>query len=329
MKLNLQQFLDRHFDHDLVWATSRWGELKGAPAAALPCPGAHKHTSPTLDDHTVLIIPPDGWPFIKCLHVSCKEEVREANRELRRALEEAVLTRELDFTLPVMSAEVRREMSERALLRERASLLKPKILAEPWEVEAIAAASPDVLEPDDDQGLALLSLFEPDDVVWIGEPNWTGRPYSAKNFRTVREWFSHAQEWPQFTCPNTFKPGSFSRSNSNVVARRFLVVESDKLSKPEQGAILRWCIGKGLHLRAVVDTMNRSLHGWFDFPEKDADQWITLLTELGCDSATMRASQPVRLAGALRQGTPHRHKLLYIDFKKPAETAAAPGGSHE
>jgi len=37
---------------------------------------------------------------------------------------------------------------------------------------------------------------------------------------------------------STFKPGSMSRSNENVVARRFLVVESDSLSKEDQSAIV-------------------------------------------------------------------------------------------
>jgi hypothetical protein len=97
-----------------------------------------------------------------------------------------------------------------------------------------------------------------------------------------------------------FHPGTISRSDSNVAVRRFLVVESDKLTKDESGAI--FCLLRHkLKLRAVVDTGNKSLHGWFDYPDEDnVEQLKAFLPELGCDPKMFGASQPARLAGQLR-----------------------------
>jgi hypothetical protein len=50
----------------------------------------------------------------------------------------------------------------------------------------------------------------------------------------------------------------------------------------------------------VVDSGNKSLHGWFEMNEKITEQQRFFLRQLGADVNTMRPSQPVRLPGAIR-----------------------------
>ncbi len=113
-------------------------------------------------------------------------------------------------------------------------------------------------------------------------------------------------------CPSTFQPGSFQRSNEKIVARRFLVVESDTLDKNQVGAVFRWLRdGVGMRLAAIIDTAGKSLHAWFDYPEEAVvDELKVMLPVLGCDPKLFTPSQPVRLPGALRDSR-FQH-LVYI-----------------
>jgi hypothetical protein len=68
----------------------------------------------------------------------------------------------------------------------------------------------------------------------------------------------------------------------------------------------------GLDLVAVVDTVGKSLHGWFVYPEMEhvVDELKLVLPALQCDPKLFTASQPVRLPGALRNGSFQR--LVYL-----------------
>jgi hypothetical protein len=124
---------------------------------------------------------------------------------------------------------------------------------------------------------------------------------------------THSSAPGQYVCPAVFKEGSFSRGNANIVARRFLVVESDVLTKDQVGGVFSWLKGKvGLRLRAIVDTAGKSLHGWFDFPDPGVLEDLRVaLPQLGCDAKLFTASQPVRLPGALRNG--RYQKLVWLE----------------
>jgi hypothetical protein len=92
---------------------------------------------------------------------------------------------------------------------------------------------------------------------------------------------------------------------------RFLVVESDTLSKAEIAAVFGWC-RQFLSLRGIVDTGGKSLHGWFDYPTTaQLHELRGILPRLGCDPALFKPSQPCRLPGA-RRGE-RVQSLLYLD----------------
>jgi hypothetical protein len=162
----------------------------------------------------------------------------------------------------------------------------------------------------------ILFLFDDDDVVWIGrDVKDSGSPRHVWRFRPVTEWYQSYACPGAFICPSTFKPGVYSRTTENVVARKYLVVESDLLSRDEVGSIFRWMESQGYILRAVVDTAGKSLHGWFDYPDpKIIPSLKRELTALKCDPKMFGASQPCRLPGSLRDGKFQR--LIYFNNSK-------------
>lgn len=170
--------------------------------------------------------------------------------------------------------------------------------------------------------LHLAGLFGSGDVLWIGDTKDScladaderRKEYCRAHFRPVREWLKLIAAPGQFTCPNVFKGGVHSRSNANVSARRFLVVESDVLTKDEMKALFTW-LAQFIRLRAVVDTAGRSLHGWFETPKEKAERELrVILPAMGCDPALFKLSQPCRLPGAARGEK--RQLLLWLDGKE-------------
>ncbi len=155
-------------------------------------------------------------------------------------------------------------------------------------------------------------MFEPEDIIWIGELNHTGKPLNRKNFRERDYWVDQLDELSNYICPAVYTPDVYSRADSNVAVRKFLVVESDTLSRDQVGAVFRLLMHK-LTLRAVVDTGGKSLHGWFDCPNQDELADIkAFLPELGCDPKMFGASQPCRLAGRKRENG-NWQRLVYLN----------------
>jgi hypothetical protein len=195
------------------------------------------------------------------------------------------------------------------------SSLAPILKRFQWKYEEIKASSPSAISDDDVAGQwkQIVGIFKPGDVLWIGDTYDSGSSRHQANFKSVEEWLKAPTLAGQFTCPAAFKNASFSRSNDNVLQRRFLVVESDILSKDQVGAVFKFLRDEvGLRLRAIVDTAGKSLHGWFDFPKKAVlEELEIILPRLGCDPGLFRPSQPCRLPGAMRDGKFQR--LIYLD----------------
>lgn len=177
------------------------------------------------------------------------------------------------------------------MLAERARMAKAEIVRQwQWTMAEMCEDSP--LRLEDTGGLdaarAIVGLFEPEDLVWAGEPHhslgkdklnelpegWSERRWAewkaevARHFRTQKEWLASGDLPGSRICASVFKQGNvFTRSLETVGRPRFLVAEHDTLSLDAQGAMLRWLREKvGLRLRAVVSTGGKSLHGWFDYP---------------------------------------------------------------
>jgi hypothetical protein len=198
--------------------------------------------------------------------------------------------------------------------RERAQEHAESFFKNPWTLEQIREASPAPIPTDPvAQALALVRLFPLTDVIWIGQLWESGRWRYHTRFRPVMTWLeTDALPGPRIS-PSAFRPGVITRRKQTVLHWRFLVIESDSLPLEKQGALIRSCMG-GLNLRAVVHTAGRSLHGWFDLPNKVLlSELQAMLPHLGCDPALFNPAQPVRLPGWPRTDTGAIPSLIYLN----------------
>lgn len=283
------------------------------------CPGTKHHTTPNGPCDCIVYL--DNVPTISCFHTNCEPLVKATNVKLR----EAFATGEVNGKAGCerLTSEQRQYLAKRQKeenVRKRAFNAKGRILTDNvWPYETIIADSPTPVPNEcSDHWRSLLNLFEPGDVIWIGDKYDSGKPEHVAHFKTKGEWLQLEHAPAPYICPSTFKSGSHSRGNNQVDARRFLVVESDTLNKDQVGSIFRWLQKRvGLSLKAIVDTAGKSLHGWFTFPSSKvlADLELTLPV-LECDPKLFTASQPVRLPGALREGKHQR--LIYLSGEEEA-----------
>lgn len=190
--------------------------------------------------------------------------------------------------------------------------LRSALSLHPWSFEEVRSLGWCDMPPAEQRCEFLRTMFRPDDIIWCGGKFDSGKPKHAVHFRSVNEWLGQRAA-PQFVSHCTFQRDSFSRSNAKVKDRRFLVVESDVLDHDEILSLFRWLENdRQLRLRAAVFSGKRSIHGWFDWPENEVRELSAFIEGLNCDPATLRASQPVRLAGARRPDTGRIQELLYL-----------------
>jgi hypothetical protein len=276
------------------------------------CPGRHQHTSG--DGRRDCKVYLDRVPTVYCLHASCASSLTRKNAELR----EAIRTGQPN-TQPELSVREQKRLAQARLrcerLRTRAAKSLPTILRQhDWPLDKIKQASPvRIPEARHEQTQLLLRAFATEDTVWIGDRKDSGQQCHAVCFKTAAEWLTVGEIDGPLVCPVSFKPGSVSRSNDNVLQRRFLVVESDLLGKDEVGAVFRWLqTAVELPLVAIVDTAGKSLHAWFRWQNEDElDDFKLVLPALQCDPKLFTASQPVRLPGGLRDD--RVQSLVYFD----------------
>lgn len=285
------------------------------------CPGAIMHTGPSsLTDCTIFV---EGAPTIFCFHTSCVTAVAAANLRLRRSLgavswalilPDGSFLRSGESRIPAgqpipkpVVKDVTAIDAEKKVVRDienQMAVLKERLLSTySWDPSDMVNESPTQLNDSDVDWTDWLGLWEADDVVWVGSTYDSGQEYHKENFRTAREWLSVAQPPGQFTCGSAFKAGSFSRKNEHA-SRRFMVIESDTLSKREIGAVFQWLRKKlGYTMHCIVNTGGKSLHGWFELPPHPIfeSRLKVALTVLGCDPALFKPSQPVRVPGAYRE----------------------------
>jgi hypothetical protein len=157
----------------------------------------------------------------------------------------------------------------------------------------------------EDQFRTWLKLWPACSTVWIGDVYSSGRPEHRTHFRPVAEWYQIGPVMGNYTCGSAFRRGTYSRSNENIEGQRFMVIESDTLSKDEVGAIfsyLRRRLRYDLH--CIIDTGGKSLHAWFEAPPNKVfeNRLKAGLEVFGCDPKVFTYSQPVRVPGAWREG---------------------------
>lgn len=277
----------------------------------ITCPGEEMHTAPTRQKDCILYL--DTVPTIFCLHRQCKPVVAQANVALRQALRG-----EDGWTPKELTPEQKERYWQRQELERKARRLarhKDEVLAKyDWPLESIVSDS----EPVTDGWHQFLNLWPGDDIMWSGQPHHSGQFIHADQFRRMAIWQSHPTPPHHFVCGSAFRPGTYSRTKDCVAHRRFSIIECDDLhpdpatNKNLSGAVLNFLRQRGWTLRAVIDSGNKSIHGWFDYPGETEEQWAThVLPALNVDTATLRPTQPVRAPGIERENG-NLQKLLWI-----------------
>jgi hypothetical protein len=251
-------------------ARSILGEVEWADDATgyLRCPAESKHTHPTHKHDCRVKI--DGVPTVYCFHTSCGTEVETINRALRSAAGKPQIGGKVELkrrarTPEEIERERQRIICEQLKARSAASLGEILRRYELGPADFFEASKVRLLDDPAADWRLLLQLFKPDDVIWIGskydscsdKAPQEKKESCRRHFRTAAEWLTESDPPEQFVCPCVFKPGTHSRCNEAVLLRRFLVIESDVLSKEPMSTVINWC-GQFMRLRAIVDTGGKS-----------------------------------------------------------------------
>jgi hypothetical protein len=189
-------------------------------------------------------------------------------------------------------------------------------------------------EPQGDPVLLLSTLYEPGDLVWIGERYQVG--VVGHTIRTASDWITYFQNGGKagphiIPNPMTGREGltkggkpSF-RCDNTVKVYGYGLVEFDTLSKAEQ---IRFWSAVKLPLYALIDSGGKSIHAWIDVQQvakiETPEQWATeikgnlyeqLLTPLGVDSACSNPARLSRLPGHFRQEKQAYQRLLWLSLE--------------
>jgi hypothetical protein len=221
-----------------------------------------------------------------------------------------------------------------ALLQAKERLIREAQQAAPAIFETFRFSPDDWLkaspmpipERPETHGPFFLRGLPPGECVWIAENEWcSGQPDHNLHFGTVERWLRdrpNPEDWAnhaQFISPSHFHSGAYSRCLDNVLYRRFLVLEADKLSPDWQenkcltSAIVRWALQAysrfDLKLFAVLDSAKKSAHHWLTWPRCGPLEWAELkitLVALGIDPQIFDLCRVVRMPGYFRSWAPEQ-----------------------
>jgi hypothetical protein len=207
---------------------------------------------------------------------------------------------------------------------------KAKIATEDdlWEASPIRLWE----EPQSDAILILETLWEPDDLLWMGDRHQAG--IIGDTIRTARDWIAYLQNNGK-TAPHiilnplTGSPamkktgeGETYRGDGNVSSYHKAMAEFDGLCREDQ--IRFWSTVK-LPIVALIDSGGKSIHAWLDVQKLSqvvtAEDWQQqikirlydqILTPLGVDSACSNPSRLSRLPGHHREEKQAWQRLLWL-----------------
>ena len=195
--------------------------------------------------------------------------------------------------------------------------------ADIWEASPIRIDWP----PEADTSRILEFLYQPDELLFIGERYDTGEV--GQTIRFAGQWieyFKHGGTVPPHVIPNPLtgqegqtKSGEPShRADSCVRSHRFAVVEFDGLSREDQ---IRFWSAIKLPVAALIDSGGKSLHAWVKVDCPGAEAWerdverrlyMERLIPLGVDSTCRNEARLSRLPGHFRGETNRWQRVLYL-----------------
>jgi hypothetical protein len=187
-------------------------------------------------------------------------------------------------------------------------------------------------EPKDHQALFLSTIFNPTDLIWIGEHHQAG--IMGDTIRTADKWIDYFKNGgataphiiinPLTGTPATKKSGDGEtlRGDGNIKQYRYCLVEFDTLSREDQ---IRFWSSVKLPIVALIDSGGKSIHAWLEVSKLTTvttpDQWHAqikgrlydlLLVPAGVDAACSNPARLSRLPGHFRQEKQNYQRLLWL-----------------
>lgn len=272
----------------------------------LTCPGVHLHTHKTGLKDTIVYL--DDIPTMWCFHTSCADIISDANAILRNNLAvEKTPEDKLKAKAFGRVTELARQVN-----RDKEHIYKQYAWPELVEDPLSGGASWGVF----------LNLWEPEDVIWIGEVFDTGPLKGPGHFQTAHSFSTTRFNFygQHFTTTSTYAPGTIDRTNKRVLTSPYIVVEFDGLdpdkwaNRVKSAALMKYCMEKWVDPIMAVDSGNKSIHFWAERAKFD-DELVFFLRLIGADVKSMRPAQPIRLPGAIREG-----RTQSILWTKPSQS---------
>jgi len=189
----------------------------------------------------------------------------------------------------------------------------------------------------DDAVLFLKTMFRLDDLLFIGERDQPG--ILGKTIRTAEDWIAFFQgggEIPSLILCNPLSGqpgerkgdgGSTLRGDACVSRFDHCIIEFDGISRADQ---VHFFAGLPLPIKALVDSGNRSIHGWLDlrgWKITDLETWEKIIKQrlfrktlgpMGADVACANASRLSRMPGSVRSQTARYQQLMWLSEKGQA-----------
>ena len=333
------------FDDQVGVSVVEWDNTPEGNAYAIldVCPFEHLHTSDTaLTEHVRAYLEPNIQ--IHCFHKSCKDEIDMLSKSLWMLLDRPQSQGGVSKGIKgrKLSPEQEAKAEERRLLNEQ----KDAVISarESGLLETMYSPVPtptNATKLDDPYGDFIRRLYQPSDVLWSGTHDGSGEWAIDKGkccFMSARELCDIGKPLHPFISNSTYKNTSKHRKASEVVQKRYIVLEWDGLTPEEpcdkasidenlrrSGVLFSYVQDLlGLDHYATVFSGGKSLHMWVAMPSDDKIKWLRhCANELkfkdsisGLDTACMGASQPCRTPSYFRAEKDKEQKLIYL---KPIE----------
>jgi hypothetical protein len=183
-------------------------------------------------------------------------------------------------------------------------------------------------EPEQDAIELLQRLYQPAECLFVGSRFDSG----PQHVLTASEWlarFETDQAVPEHIIPNPLsgKPGTTKdgkptyRADGCVSSFRFAIIEFDYMPRDLQIWFWAAALEKRFPVTALIDSGNRSIHGWLRVDIEDADEWekeiesnlFVNLKGMGIDAACRNEARLSRLPGHFRTETKRWQRLLYLN----------------
>jgi len=242
------------------------------------------------------------------------------NGEILAAIRKAIA--DAGIQLSAKPYVVRQPIDGKAALRRILTNGKTDNEADLWELSPVRLD----WEPQEDAPRFLAAMYEPEELVFIGDRTDTG--IVGQNIRSVREWtdfFKAGGKAGPFIVINPLT-GKKSKTKSGdretyrgdgcIASYRYALAEFDDLSKEQQ---IKFWTGAKLQIKALVDSGGKSVHAWLLVEVSGEEEWNDeikdklygrALTPIGIDSTCRNPARLARLPGCIRGE--NIQKILYL-----------------